>query len=203
VHTEFWWILLAIVVYGVIRSWLASWRTRKLAKRLLGEKIYRAYRLFLTIFTIVGGLVLIYMVDTLPDVMIYSFGMPWVLVTIPVQVLCFAGGLASLRQTDIWDLTGIRRLFRPEVEREQALVISGMYYWVRHPLYLCVLLFVWLMPVNTWNILAFNVGITILITIGVMREEKRLLKKFGEDYAEYQKRVPMLFPGFWLKRPEK
>ena len=91
-RTGFWWILLAVTVYGVIRSWLASWRTRKLAKRLLKEKIYRAYRLVLTILTIIGGLGLIYLVDTLPDVKIYSFGMPWVLLTIPVQVLCFCGG---------------------------------------------------------------------------------------------------------------
>ena len=202
-RTGFWWILLAVTVYGVIRSWLASWRTRKLAKRLLKEKIYRAYRLVLTILTIIGGLGLIYLVDTLPDVKIYSFGMPWVLLTIPVQVLCFAGAMASLNQTDIWDLTGIRRLFRPEKEEPQVLVISGMYYWVRHPLYVCVLLFVWLMPLVTWNILAFNIGITVIITIGVLAEEKRLLKRFGEEYADYQKRVPMLFPGFWLKRPKK
>jgi len=193
----------ATTVYGVIRSGLASWRTRKLAKRLLGEKVYRAYRLFLTLVTLIGGLGLIYLVDTLPDVKIYSLGMPWILLTIPVQVLCFAGGMASLRQTDLWDLTGIRRLFRPEKEEPQVLVISGMYYWVRHPLYICVLLFVWLMPLMTWNILAFNVGITILITIGAVNEEKRLLKSFGEEYAEYQKRVPMLIPGFWLKRPSK
>ena len=111
--------------------------------------------------------------------------------------------MASLNQTDIWDLTGIRRLFRPEKEEPQVLVISGMYYWVRHPLYVCVLLFVWLMPLVTWNILAFNIGITVIITIGVLAEEKRLLKRFGEEYADYQKRVPMLFPGFWLKRPKK
>ena len=148
-HTGFWWILLAIAVYGVIRSWLTSWRTRKLFKQLLGEKIYRAYRLVLTMFTIIGGLGLVYMVDILPDIDIYILGMPWVLLTIPIQVLCFAGAIASLNQTDIWDLTGIRRLFRPEKEETQSLVISGMYYWVRHPLYLCILLFVWLMPLMT------------------------------------------------------
>ena len=202
-HTEFWWILLAIAVYGVIHSWLASGRTRKLAKRLLREKVYRAYRLVLTLFTVIGGLGLIYLVDTLPDVKIYTLGTPWILITIPVQVLSFAGALASLGQTDILDFTGIRRLFRPEKEQEQALVISGMYYWVRHPLYLCALLFVWLMPLMTWNILAFNIGITVITTISVLREEKRLLKKFGKQYAEYQKRVPMLIPGFWLKQPEK
>ncbi|MCD4673421.1 MAG: isoprenylcysteine carboxylmethyltransferase family protein [Anaerolineaceae bacterium] len=201
-RTGFWWVLLAVAVYGVIRSGLASWRTRKLAKRVLGEKIYQAYRLFLTLVIIIGGLGLIYLVDTLPDVKIYHLGLPWVLLTIPVQVLCFAGALASLNQTDIWDLTGIRRLFCPEKEEPPTLVISGMYYWVRHPLYVCALLFVWLMPVMTWNILAFNIGITIAITIGVLQEEKRLLKNFGEEYAEYQKRVPMLFPGFWLKKPK-
>lgn len=202
-RTGFWWILLAVIVYGVIRSGLASWRTRKLAKQMLGENVYRAYRLFLTLVTLIGGLGLVYLVDTLPDIKIYNLGVPWLLVTVPIQMLCFAGGMASLNQTNILDLTGIRRLFRPEKESPQELVISGMYYWVRHPLYLCGLVFVWLMPVMTWNILAFNIGVTILIVVGVLQEEKRMVKNFGEAYAEYQKRVPMLFPGFWLKRPGK
>jgi protein-S-isoprenylcysteine O-methyltransferase Ste14 len=75
-----------------------------------------------------------------------------------------------------------------------------MYNWVRHPMYVCSLLFVWLMPAMSWNILAFNIGVTVYITIGVILEEHKLLLEFGEAYAEYQKRVPMLIPGFWLKR---
>lgn len=199
--TGFWWILLAIAAYGVIHSWLASLRMKKLAMKWFGEQICRAYRFIFVIIATIGALGLVYLVATLPDKRIYFMSMPWILLAIPVQVLCFAGALASLRQTGMFELLGIRRLLHPELERPPVLVISGMYHWVRHPLYVCALLFVWLMPVMTWNILAFNIGVTIYITIGVLLEEKKLLVEFGEAYAEYQKRVPMLIPGFWLKRP--
>ena len=202
-HTGFWWILLAIAVYGVIHSWLASTRSKELAKKWFGEQICRAYRFIFVIIATIGALGLVYLVITLPDARIYLLTMPWILLTITVQVLCFAGALASLRQTGMFELLGIRRLLHPELEQPPVLVISGMYYWVRHPLYVCGLLFLWLMPAMTWNILAFNIGVTVYVTIGVFLEEKKLVAEFGEPYTDYQKRVPMLFPGFWLKRPEK
>lgn len=202
-RTGFWWILLAIAVYGVIHSWLASIRMKQLAKRWLGEKICRAYRFIFVVIASVGALALIFLVAFLPDRTLYHIPLPWVVLTITVQVLALAGGWASLSQTGIWELTGIRRLLHPERERPPVLVIQGMYYWVRHPLYVCTLLFIWLMPVMTWNTLAFNIGITIYITIGSLLEEKKLLQEFGESYAVYQKQVPMLIPGFWLKKPQK
>ena len=202
-HTGFWWILLAIAVYGVIHSLLASLWMKELAKKWFGEQICRAYRFLFVIVATIGALGLVYFVVALPDARIYFLKMPWIVLTITVQVLCLAGGLAGLRQTGIFEFLGIRRLLHPELERPPVLVISGMYYWVRHPLYVCGLLFIWLMPAMTWNILAFNIGITVYVTIGVFLEEKKLLVEFGEQYADYQKRVPMLFPGFWLKRPEK
>jgi protein-S-isoprenylcysteine O-methyltransferase Ste14 len=200
VRTGFWWILLAIAVYGVIHSWLASIRTKELARKWLGEQIFRAYRLIYVLIASLGALGLIYLVLELPDARIYVVPLPLIVLTITVQVLALAGGLASLRQTGIWELLGIRRLLHPEQEQPPVLVISGMYHWVRHPLYVCALLFVWLMPAMTWNILAFNLGITLYITVAVVLEEKKLLLEFGEAYAEYQKQVPMLIPGLWLKK---
>ena len=199
-RTGFWWILLAIAVYGVIHSWLASIRTKELARKWLGEQIFRAYRFIYVLIASLGALGLIYLVLEFPDARIYVVPLPLIVLTITVQVLALAGGLASLRQTGIWELLGIRRLLHPEQEQPPVLVISGMYHWVRHPLYVCALLFVWLMPAMTWNILAFNLGITLYITVAVVLEEKKLLLEFGEAYAEYQKQVPMLIPGLWLKK---
>ena len=31
-------------------------------------------------------------------------------------------------------------------------------------------------------------------------EEKRLLKDFGDEYEEYKKKVPMIFPVKWIKK---
>jgi protein-S-isoprenylcysteine O-methyltransferase Ste14 len=42
-----------------------------------------------------------------------------------------------------------------------------------------------------------HVGVTIYIFIGAYFEERKLLREYGEVYAEYKSRTPMLIP--WLK----
>jgi protein-S-isoprenylcysteine O-methyltransferase Ste14 len=66
---------------------------------------------------------------------------------------------------------------------------------VRHPLYTCGLLIVWLSPVMTWNLLALILGLTVYILVGIHFEERKLRREFGEAYAAYQRRVPALIPG--------
>ena len=46
----------------------------------------------------------------------------------------------------------------------------------------------------TWNILAFNLGATLYILVGIQFEERKLLKEFGQAYADYRRGVPMLIP---------
>ncbi|MFN7037866.1 MAG: methyltransferase family protein, partial [Bellilinea sp.] len=70
----------------------------------------------------------------------------------------------------------------------------GLYRWVRHPLYTCSLLFLWLMPVMSWNLLALNLGVTLYFIIGSRFEEDKLLDEFGEAYAEYRRRTPAFLP---------
>jgi protein-S-isoprenylcysteine O-methyltransferase Ste14 len=53
-----------------------------------------------------------------------------------------------------------------------------------------------LAPLMSWNVLAFNLGITLYILVGILFEERKLLAEFGQLYADYRRRVPMLLPGF-------
>jgi protein-S-isoprenylcysteine O-methyltransferase Ste14 len=57
---------------------------------------------------------------------------------------------------------------------------------------------IWLLPILTWNLLALNLGLTAYVFIGAYFEERKLLLEFGESYAEYRKRTPMLIPGLKL-----
>jgi protein-S-isoprenylcysteine O-methyltransferase Ste14 len=75
------------------------------------------------------------------------------------------------------------------------LVVRGLYRWVRHPLYTAGLVLIWLSPVMTANLLALNAGLTIYIVAGAMLEERKLQAEFGEAYAAYKRRTPMLIPG--------
>jgi protein-S-isoprenylcysteine O-methyltransferase Ste14 len=76
--------------------------------------------------------------------------------------------------------------------------VKGLYRWVRHPLYTAGLLFLWLTPLMTTSILAFNLAMSAYIAIGSVFEERRLVTEFGPAYADYQRRVPRLIPGLRL-----
>jgi protein-S-isoprenylcysteine O-methyltransferase Ste14 len=86
-------------------------------------------------------------------------------------------------------------------EHTQQLSVDGYYRYVRHPLYAFSLIFIWLTPLMSWNILAFNIGATLYLTIGTFFEEQKLRMEYGEEYATYAKKTPMLMPGwgFWRK----
>mgnify|MGYP001826795495 FL=1 len=95
---------------------------------------------------------------------------------------------------DSFGLRPIRHRFRTEPSRPTALVVQGAYRWVRHPLYLAVLLMIWSYPVLTIDRLLFNTLWTIWIVIGAVLEERDLAAEIGIDYHDYQRKVPMLIP---------
>jgi protein-S-isoprenylcysteine O-methyltransferase Ste14 len=67
---------------------------------------------------------------------------------------------------------------------------------VRHPLYTFGLLFIWLTSTVSQNSLTVYIGATLYTLIGAYFEERKLLREFGDSYAEYKKKTPMLIPGF-------
>lgn len=74
------------------------------------------------------------------------------------------------------------------------MVVRGLYRWVRHPLYLATLMMIWSYPDLTADRLLFNVLFTGWIIVGTVLEERDLVENFGDDYRNYQRRVPMLIP---------
>jgi protein-S-isoprenylcysteine O-methyltransferase Ste14 len=103
-------------------------------------------------------------------------------------------GSLSLRGFDAFGLRPIRHRFKSEPLSAPVLVVQGAYRWVRHPFYFVVLLMIWSFPVLTVDRLLFNMLWTIWIVIGTVLEERDLIARFGDDYREYQRNVPMLFP---------
>ncbi len=67
---------------------------------------------------------------------------------------------------------------------------------VRHPIYLGAILFYSGLLVLTLSIIAVAIWILIIAFYYFIskHEEKLLLEKFGKDYEEYKKEVPMLIP---------
>ena len=92
------------------------------------------------------------------------------------------------------------QLLNPDLGDHPGMIERGLYRYVRHPLYTLSILFIWLTPVLTWNALALNIGVTLYMVIGSYFEERKLLDAFGEEYAGYRQRTPMLVPGLKARK---
>jgi protein-S-isoprenylcysteine O-methyltransferase Ste14 len=135
----------------------------------------------------------------LPNTVLYRIPTPWAFLAVAGQIGAVIMLIAGLLQTDTLAFMGIRQLITiPQYLSEEKLVITGLYRWVRHPLYTAGLLFIWLTPVMTVNWLTLYVGVTIYLVVGAMFEERKLVKAFGQAYEDYRKRTPMLVPGLKL-----
>jgi protein-S-isoprenylcysteine O-methyltransferase Ste14 len=196
VIASFFFILLAVFVYGLVHSVLASLEVKALARRWFGPVSERAYRVIYNIFASLSFLPVLGLVALLPDHLIYDIPFPISLLTLAIQFLAVLMLGIGLLQTGLWSFLGVRQLLQPTADETPVLVVSGLYRRMRHPLYTAGLLFIWLTPQMTVNLLALNLSLTIYILIGATFEERKLVRQFGQAYVEYRERTPMLIPRF-------
>ncbi|GAP13092.1 putative protein-S-isoprenylcysteine methyltransferase [Longilinea arvoryzae] len=196
-------LVTACGLYGVVHSLLASHTAKRLAEARWGAAARRWYRLG---FSLLAGFLLLlpilWLAWKLPDRVIYRIPFPALILSGLIQLGAALALLAGLLQTGVMRFLGVGQALHPETagpliagRRPQELVVDGVYRRVRHPLYTCGLVIIWLSPVMSWNLLALNVGMTGYILIGIYFEERKLLAEFGEAYAEYKRRTPALIPG--------
>lgn len=124
----------------------------------------------------------------------------------PAEILAWGGfglglgimGWATLAMEpeEFQGLRQVRRHYGDEeaVPDPMGFRTPGLYRHVRHPLYLGMLLLFWSTPEMTVGRLLFAAGATTYVLIGAWFEERALLRRFGEEYARYRERVPMLIP---------
>lgn len=197
---SFWLIILAVLAYGLLHSFLASLKTKASARKWIGLSGERWFRLAYNLIAIVTLVPILFLPILLIDQEIYTIQFPWILLTLSIQALAVISLMIGLQQTGIGKFIGLRQMVLPEDTTPPRLVTSGLYRYMRHPLYTAGLVIIWLLPIMTWNLLALNIGLTAYVFIGSYFEERKLLLEFGEDYAEYRERTPMLIPGVKIPR---
>lgn len=121
---------------------------------------------------------------------LYWFG--WVLV------------LLSTFLIDHFELFGLQQVFAGLTGRDMPAArfrTPSLYRYVRHPLYLGLLIAFWSVPVMTAGHLLFSAGASIYIFVGIWFEERDLIALFGARYQRYRREVGMLLPLRGRMRP--
>jgi protein-S-isoprenylcysteine O-methyltransferase Ste14 len=97
------------------------------------------------------------------------------------------------------DNTFVSPLVRIQSERKQRVVSTGVYGFVRHPMYLGgILLFIGV-PLLLGSMYGFLIGalVSLLLVARILGEEKMLVKEL-DGYADYRKKVRYrLIPFIW------
>lgn len=169
----------------------------------------KAEKLFLpayynAVYAIASGVTLLFMLILWQqsDVLIYSANglLQWVIRVLFFTVgIGFMWGAGALGGFDPFGVKNIKNHLRRKSARVNPFIVKGPYRLVRHPLYSCMIIMIWLCPYLTLDRLVFNLLWTAWIVIGAILEERDLVDVFGEDYRTYQEKVPMLLPRIFLK----
>jgi protein-S-isoprenylcysteine O-methyltransferase Ste14 len=112
-----------------------------------------------------------------------------------LAALVFLWGGLSLRGFDPCGLRPILHRLRNVATRPMPFSARGPYRWVRHPLYSAMIVMAWSCPDLTADRLLFDVLWTAWMVAATTLEERDLVAQFGQQYRDYQRRVPMLVPG--------
>lgn len=189
-------IILAILwlLYCILHSVLASLYVKQMVKKYTGRH-YRYYRLFYTVFAAVSLLAIVYY-----QLFSYSPWLfdPWLFPGLAGLLIAIAGlvimGICIKKY--FLSLSGLKSLFQESPAAE--LMIAGIHRYMRHPLYLGTFMAIWggwiLFP--SLSLLITNVVITGYTLFAIKLEEAKLVAEFGEQYRQYQKSVPKIFPRF-------
>ena len=82
-----------------------------------------------------------------------------------------------------------------------GVIRKGVFSLVRHPIYLSeIILYLGLLMINISLASALILFIAIFFLHHISRyEEKLLLERFGDEYEQYMREVPMWFPRFYRR----
>lgn len=196
---ELLFLSLSVVGFSIVHSLTASLSFKAWLRNKLGEPFYDAwFRLLYNLLSLI----------TLAPILLLAVGegkLLWEVEGVVVylfqflRIVALLGILVSLQQIDWKSFIGIRQVQAYYQKSStsvvpEKLVISGIYRFTRHPLYLFSILFLWCNPTMTLPWLVFSSLATLYFLVGSFLEEKKMLLQYGDAYREYQKNVSWILP---------
>jgi protein-S-isoprenylcysteine O-methyltransferase Ste14 len=184
--------------FGLVHSALAQVGVQERLRAVIPAPLMR------TFYLAVGGAFLVAMmalwrhtgvtVWALPVSPVTEEVLAFVLFAVPAVVI-----LVILGRLDFLDFVGWGPLLRPGDPNSRTagtpqLCTTGLYGWVRHPVYTCLLAMFLLSPRLTLDRLTVFAAACLYLAVGIPVEERKLIRLFGDAYVRYCRRVPALLP---------
>jgi len=180
-------IWVSTLLFGLSHSLLAANACRAWAARR--GITPTSYRLFYSVLaTILTGLWL-WLIHSLPDAPLYAFEGIGSLPFYAVQLAGLIIILLSFRAFDAAVFLGLKAM----PEGGEPFVESGIYRYIRHPMYTGFMALLLASPVHSINSLHFSLAVSAYFIIGSIFEERRMQGEHP-DYAIYRKRVGAFLP---------
>jgi protein-S-isoprenylcysteine O-methyltransferase Ste14 len=193
--------LMLIVLFGVQHSVMARPAFKRWWTKFVPQPIERST------YLLASSIVTIALMVFWQPITIVLWDVPAGLGRVALWGLFVAGWLlvplASLmiNHSDLFGMRQVWLYWRGQEITPLQFRTPWLYAWVRHPLYIGWAIAFWATPTMTVGHLLFAVGLTTYMLIAVQFEERDLVAHFGEQYANYQKRVGMFLPKWSRSKP--
>jgi methanethiol S-methyltransferase len=191
-YVSFLWI-----AYCFIHSFLISISFTKFIERIL-KKFYALYRLLYVLLSLFLLIPLIRFSSSIENEIIFNWISPWSF----MRIILMYGSLllffwAFFFNYDSLSFFGIRQIMdlgkTKSIDSSSAIKKNGLLGIIRHPMYLCLIVYLWCQTFRMMDIVV-NLILTAYVIIGTILEERKLVLEFGDHYIKYQQEVPMLIP---------
>jgi protein-S-isoprenylcysteine O-methyltransferase Ste14 len=193
-------LVLVFTFFGYIHSLLASEKVKIFFKRIFGNLI-AFYRLGYNAFALIS-LYLIWDLSPHPSLQIYKLNPPFDYLVLIPQLAALIGMIWCFKYINFKEFLGLNQLdlFLKKQYPESALDenynlrIEGPYKYSRHPIYFFSIIFLLFRAEMNLFYLTMFICFAIYFYVGSFYEEKKMVRLFGDDYRNYQKNVPRIFP---------
>lgn len=193
-------LVLFLALYGFIHSILASNRVKMFFRKTFG-KLIAFYRLLFNVFALVG-LYLIWDLAPHPSVQIYKLPPPFDYLVLIPQLISLIGIIWCFKYICFKEFIGLNQIERflknkyseKELDENYTLRVEGPYKYSRHPIYFFSIIFLLFRAEMDLFYLTMFISFTAYFYIGSHFEEKKMISLFGDDYRNYQRKVPRFFP---------
>jgi methanethiol S-methyltransferase len=161
---------------------------------LLRGPFGRFYRIFYNLLAIASLVLVCNLIPHKHEVMILQWRGPLVAVQAVVWAAAFFIGYLSFRLFNVWTFLGLDIFRKPRtVHVDKGLVTWGIHGVIRHPQFLGGLMLLWTRNLADTDLVT-NTVLSLYLLAGAKVEERRMLKKYGDQYSEYKSHVPAFLP---------